>query len=444
MRRALQPQLSFTAPLTHNDRLAELQQIDKILDENPHLVELVYADLVRDIDPNKGRTGLAAETVLRILILKQTYDFTYEDLEFYLGDSPTLRWFCRLDCTELPKKSPMQRDIKKLQPETLKAAACAVVRYAMEQGIENGRKVRSDCTAVETMIHQPTDSSLLADCVRVLTRLLIAANKSTAQVAFSNHTRRANRRAKAIEYARGRGRRKRLYRDLLKITGKTVGYAERAIPVLITIGDENAKALSELLLHYVDLTKQVLWQTRRRVIDGESVPVQDKLVSIFEPHTDIIIKSRRETLYGHKLCLTAGASGLILDGDILDGNPADSTLTVQMIEQLKEMYGKIPRQATFDGAFSSIDNLVAIKEIGVQDVVFQKSRGIEIEDMAKSKRVYKKLRNFRAGIEATISFLKRSFALSRCTWRSLASFKSYVWSSIFSANLLIVARHALP
>ncbi|MCG8423549.1 MAG: transposase, partial [Proteobacteria bacterium] len=230
MRRALQPQLSFTAPLTHNDRLAELQQIDKILDENPHLVELVYADLVRDIDPKKGRTGLAAETVLRILILKQTYDFTYEDLEFYLGDSPTLRWFCRLDCTELPKKSPMQRDIKKLQPETLKAAACAVVRYAMEQGIENGRKVRSDCTAVETMIHQPTDSSLLADCVRVLTRLLIAANKSTAQVAFSNHTRRANRRAKAIEYARGRGRRKRLYRDLLKITGKTVGYAERAIP----------------------------------------------------------------------------------------------------------------------------------------------------------------------------------------------------------------------
>ena len=443
MRPALQPQLSFIAPLTNNDRLAELQEIDKALDANPQIVELVHEDLVRDVDPSKGRTGMATETVLRILVLKQTYDFTYEDLEFYLGQMPVFRWFCRLDCDQRPKKSPMQRDIKKLQPETLQTVCYEIARHAMEQGIETGRKVRTDCTGVETMIHAPTDSSLLADSVRVLTRTLSEARNRFGCITLRDHTRRANRRAKAIEYARGKERRKPLYRDLLKVTEKTVGYANQAIKKLKTIVHRKAEQLAAKLVHYVDLASKVISQARRRVIDGESVPVADKIVSIFEPHTDIIIKNRRETIYGHKLCLTAGASGLILDAAILDGNPADSTLTVEMMERLKETYGKIPRQATFDGAFSSIDNLAAVKALGVKDVVFQKSRGIEIEDMASSQRVYKRLRNFRAGIEATISFLKRSFALSRCTWRGLDSFRSYVWGSILSANLLIVARHAL-
>ena len=443
MRSTLQPQLSFIAPLTNNDRLAELQEIDKALDANPEVVEFVHKDLVRDIDPSKGRAGLAAETVLRVLILKQTYDFTYEDLEFYLGQTPAFRWFCRLDCDQRPKKSPLQRDIKKLQPETLQAVCYQIARYAIEHGVETGRKVRSDCTGVETMIHAPTDSSLLADSVRVLTRTLLEARKISTRIAFCDHTLRANRRAKAIEYARGKERRRSLYRDLLKVTEKTVGYAERAIEELETTVHRKAGNLAAKLRHYVDLARKVISQARRRVIDGESVPVADKIVSIFEPHTDIIIKSRRETIYGHKLCLTAGASGLILDADVLEGNPADSTLTVEMMKRLKETYDKVPRQATFDGAFSSIDNLVELKALGIKDAVFQKSRGIEIEDMASSKRVYKRLRNFRAGIEATISFLKRSFALSRCTWRGLASFKSYVFSSILSANLLIIARHAL-
>ena len=342
-----------------------------------------------------------------------------------------------------PEKITLQRDIKKLQPETLQAVCYEIARYAMEHGVETGRKVRTDCTGVETMIHAPTDSSLLADSVRVLTRTLLEARELSARIALRDHTRRANRRAKAIEYARGKERRKLLYRDLLKVTEKTVGYAERAIDELKTTVHRKAEQLAAKLCHCVGLARKVISQASRRVIDGESVPVADKIVSIFEPHTDIIVKSRRETIYGHKLCLTAGASGLILDAEVLEGNPADSTLTVEMMKRLKETYDKVPRQATFDGAFSSIDNLVALKALGVKDAVFQKSRGIEIEDMASSKRVYKRLRNFRAGIEATISFLKRSFALSRCTWRGLASFKSYVFSSILSANLLIIARHAL-
>ena len=185
-------------------------------------------------------------------------------------------------------------------------------------------------------------------------------------------------------------------------------------------------------------------QSRRRVLEGESVPVSEKIVSIFEEHTDIIRKDRRETLYGHKICLTGGASSMILDCTVLQGNPADATLAKTMVDRQVEIYARPPRQIVFDGGFASKMNLSEIKTAGVKDVAFSKSRGMEIGDMVKSAWVYKRLRDFRAGIEGNISFLKRVFGLGRCTWKSWSSFQSYVWSSIFSFNLLVLARHLLP
>jgi IS5 family transposase len=168
-----------------------------------------------------------------------------------------------------------------------------------------------------------------------------------------------------------------------------------------------------------------------------------KLVSIFEEHTDIIVKDHRETLYGHKICLTSGRSSLITDCTILEGNPADSTLAEQMIDRHIDILGKAPKQVAYDGGFTSKANLAAIKSKGVTDVAFSKARSLKISDMVRSSWVYKKLRNFRAGIEGTISFLKRIFGLDRCTWRSFPSFRSYVWSSILTFNLLVIARHEL-
>ncbi len=441
MRSILQPQLSFAAPPTQNDRFKELQEADSVLDSNPRITELIYADLVHDVDPKKGPKSLAAESVVRIMFLQKTYGFTYEDLEFHLADSPTYREFCRLDCSQSPGKSTINRDILKIRPETMEEINRELAAYAIEQGIEKVSKSRTDCTCVESNIHKPTDSALLEDGVRVLTRSLRRANSLCPQITLCNHLRRAKRRALGIRYARGKEKRVTLYRDLLKVARKTLGYAERATAVLKSVPGKKAEKLLTELLRYSDLFTRVISQTHRRVIEGETVSAEEKLVSLFEEHTDIICKGGRETVYGHKVCLTAGASGMILDAVIHDGNPADSTMTVDMIKRLQDSYGKTPRQATFDGAFCSNDNLAGLKAMGVKDVVFSKSRDIGIEDMASSKRVYRRLRNFRAGIEATISFLKRSFALDRCTWRGERSFKSYVWSSIFSANLLIIARH---
>ncbi len=173
------------------------------------------------------------------------------------------------------------------------------------------------------------------------------------------------------------------------------------------------------------------------------MPATEKLVSIFEPHTDIIVKDRRDTFYGHKICLTTGASGLVLDVVVESGNPSDSTLARKMVERVGAVLGRFPKQVTFDGGFSSKANVQEIKELGATDVVFSKHVGLEVTEMAKSTWVFRKLRNFRAGIEAGISFLKRTFGLSRCHWRGFDSFGAYVWGSVLSCNLLVVARRLL-
>jgi IS5 family transposase len=236
------------------------------------------------------------------------------------------------------------------------------------------------------------------------------------------------------------------YRDMTHYAGKVVGYAKEAIPALQAyqangLGDLLAAMnLVAQLKRAVELLEKVISQTERRVFRKEKVPVADKVVSFFEDHTDIIVKKRRDTQFGHKIFLTGGKSNLILDCLIAKGNPADSDQYIPMLERHKETFGRTPRQVSADGGFASKDNLVAAKDLKVKDVVFAKKRGLSVIDMAKSVWVYGKLRNFRAGIEANISTLKRAFGLDRCTWKGWEGFRRYVWSSIFAYNLQVIAR----
>jgi IS5 family transposase len=264
------------------------------------------------------------------------------------------------------------------------------------------------------------------------------------KMAFVGHSRRARRRAVAILNAKRPEDRVTLYRDLIKVTEWVIAEARRVNDELKTCGSIESMLIQFEIEHFLPLVERVIDQTRRRVLKGESVPATDKIVSIFEPLTAIIIKDRRETYYGHKVCLTSGASGMILDLVVEDGNPADSTLATKMISRVIRLLGRAPRQAAFDGGFSSQANVRDIKDLGVEDVVFSKHVGLAIADMARSEWVFKRLRNFRAGIEAGISWLKRVFGLTRCTWRGEVAFKSYVWASTVAFNLLVLARHTLP
>ena len=446
MRKKQQKQMPLIEPASGHPQEMELESISLLIDSTPTICDYVLQDLnegkVRK--RNTGAEGMSAEQVLRTAIVMRLYDFTYKELSFHISDSRALRRFCRIGIADKGfGKSALNANIKRISPNTWERISRDLLVHAKDDKIEKGRKARIDCTVVESNIHKPFDSIQLFDSVRVLTRLLYKVRDELGiKVVFTDHQRRAKRRMVGIQYAKTMKQRFPLYKDLLKVTQKTIGYSIQAEKLLVEFhsADLEQFALLNDIKHYGDLARQVYDQAYRRVIQGESVPADQKVVSIFEEHTDVIVKDSRDTFYGHKICLTGGASNLILDCVILEGNPADTDLVEQMLDRQNQIYGRYPLKVALDGGFASKTNLSKAKERKIKDVCFAKKRGLKEADMCRSKNVYKKLRRFRAGIEAGISWLKRSFGLTRCTWKGLRSFKSYVWASIVSANLLTLAR----
>lgn len=448
MRKARDFQTSLSYPWLELDHAKELQALAGLIDQHPRIAEIVLQDLTHDGCQATGAQGVSADFVFRALLLKQMHSWSYEELHFHLNDSQTYRTFCQIPLTEkAPARSTIAAAIKRIRPETLEAINRILVSDAAQRKIETGKVTRVDCTVVETLMHDPSDSQLLWDCIRVLTRLMKKARGllPAGSFTFPNRKKRAKRRCREIATARRKKARLAPYRDLVRVAEEVQGKASEAAERLRRASEDLSGALRILqeIEHFVALAHRVLDQTRRRVFEGESVPAQEKIVSIFEDHSDIIRKDFKDTYYGHKICLNVGKTSMVLDCLILEGNPADTTLSLQAIERQQEILGQPPRQAVFDGAFGSKANLDAIKKLGTQDVVFTKGRTLKVSDMAKSLYVYRKLRNFRAGIEGVISYLKRTFGLHRCTWRSWPSFQSYVWSSILASNLLIMARAVL-
>jgi len=453
MRKKNQKQMPLIPMTVDHPHAIELELISRILDRIPTINELAWQDLTQHVENvGTGAEGMSAEQVVRCAIVKQMEDYSYDELAFHIVDSSCYRSFCRIGITHKGfKKSALCNNIKALSAATWEAINRILIRYAAKKKIEKGREVRIDSTVVSSDIHTPSDSSLLWDSVRVLTRLLSQA-KSQAQgfnIPFTDHTKRAKRRMIGVMNAKDKKSRKRHYLDLLNVTRKSLAYAQRAVSFLAGYSSADpdqillAQKIAEELETYSELTRMVINQTERRVLHGESVPAPEKIVSIFEPHTDIIVKDHRDTFYGHKICVTGGSSNLITDCVILDGNPADTTLTDQMLDRQCDLYGRYPLKVALDGGFASKENLTSAKSKHIKDVCFAKKRGIEIEEMCRSPWVYKRLRRFRAGVESGISWLKRCFGLCRCTWKGFQSFKSYVWASIVSANLLTLARQQM-
>ena len=420
----------------------ELKAMSEWLDAHRALLGLVAEDLRRDDVRATGRQGLPAEAVLRCALLKQHRQLSYEELAFHLEDSASFRAFARLPCTWSPKKSVLQKTISAVRAETWEAINRTLLASARQEKLEDGRVVRLDSTVTAALIHEPSDSSLLWDAVRVMVRLLQEADafRGGTGHGWRNHCRAAKKRWRAIEFTRGRPQRVQLYRELIKITRATLVYLRDAAAELAPARSPAAALWQAKVCHYRPLVEQIIAQTERRVLAGEAVPARDKLVSLFEPHADIIVKGSRDVDYGHKLNLTTGSSGLILDLVVEAGNPADRERLLPMLERHIAVWGRAPRQAAADGGYASRENLAQAKARGVRDMAFHKKSGLRIEDMVRSHWVYRKLRNFRAGIEAGISCLKRAYGLARCTWRGLARFKAYVWSSAVAYNLALLAR----
>ncbi len=449
MRKKQQKQMPLIEPASGHPQDRELEIISLMIDNTPTICDYVLQDLNerKGKKRNAGAEGMSADQILRAAVVMRLYSFTYEQLAFHIYDSRALRRFCRIGFADKGfGKSALNANIKRITPHTWERISRDLLVHAKDECLEKGRKARIDCTVVESNIHKPYDSIQLFDCVRVLTRLFYKARDDFGiNIVFGDHQRRAKRRMVGIQYAKTMKQRLPLYTDLLKVTQKTIGYAINAEKLLGALypTDILMPGLLNDIKHYGDLARQVYDQTYRRVIQGESVPADQKVLSIFEEHTDVIVKDNRDTHYGHKICLTGGASNLILDCVVLEGNPADTDLVEQMLDRQKQIYGRYPLKVALDGGFASKDNLSKAKKRKIKDVCFAKKRGLQETDMCRSEYVYKKLRRFRAGIESGISWLKRSFGLTRCTWKGFRSFKCYVLSSVVAANLLTMARKKL-
>ena len=307
----------------------ELKAMSAWLDDHRELAGLVAADLRQEGVKATGRQGLPAEAVLRCAVLKQYRQLSYQELAFHLEDSASFRAFARLPHGWSPQKSVLHQTISAIRAETWEQINRPPPYY-----------VRLDSTVTAALIHEPSDSSLLWDAVRVMVRLLREAQAwaGRAGLAWRDHRRAAKKRARDLQFTRGRPRRMQLYRELIRATRATLAYLLQAAAQLAPTADPAIARWRAKVNHYRPLIERIIAQSERRVLAGQPVPASDKLVSLFEPHADIIRKGR-EVAYGHKLNLTTGPSGLILDLVVEAGNPAASARLLPMLERHRTCYG---------------------------------------------------------------------------------------------------------
>jgi IS5 family transposase len=263
--------------------------------------------------------------VRRCALLKQQRQLSYEELAFRREDSASFGTFARLPLKWSPKTSVLHQTIAALRPETWEAINQARLESAKQARLESGATVRFDSTVTKALMHEPSDSPLLCDAVRVMTRLLCRAAKlpGAPGTRWRDRRRLAKKRARAIAYSRGQDKKRLLDRDLVVAT--QASQAERQAAAALADSAETAVARWRAEVdHYLPLIACIISQTQRRVFDGGAVPAGEKLISLFEPHADSIVKGGRPVQYGHKLNLATGKSGLILDVVIEAGNPADA------------------------------------------------------------------------------------------------------------------------
>ena len=447
MRKIADRQLTFPLHPMNSKSNRKWQVISRMLDDNPGIARLVWRDLTIGEDgtpvADTGANGMTADQVLRFALVMMCESLAYRKLQERVEDSITLRAFCRVEFEEVPSFTTLNDNVRKLRPATLKAINDIVVLYAKELKIEDGSQVRIDTTAVESNIHYPLDSRQLSDTVRVVARILqdLRRRRPELELRFHDHTRSAKKLLYKISNARGMKKKKPLYRKLVKLARLTSGYGKDAAELLRSARLEPAVLCA--LDEFCCLAEAVIEQTERRVFHGESVPANEKVLSIFEPHAYVIKKGQREPAYGHKVCFTGGKSNLILDCHILQGNPADTDEFIPALERHADLYGKVPARVAADGGFTSKLNGRDAKGMGVGDIAFSSLKGNKLCELIESERLYKQMRKWRAGIEGVISTAKRAYGLSRCTWKGLKSFKAYVHLGVLAFNLVTLARHLM-
>ena len=442
MRQTRVAQASIFESYSKHELGVRLKRLSDLLDRYPNLLSLIAQDLVDASVTNVGRDGLSAESIFRCLLLKQQLRLSYEQLSFHLSDSMTYRSFARLAHNSTPSRSGLQSTIRRIKPDTLEAIHEILAQSWLEKGILSMEKLRIDSTVVASNIAPPSDSQLLNDGIRVLSRLLAKSKDATGvKIRFTDQRKSSKSLSFQIFNAKNTEK-ERLYPGLLKRARKVLKQVDRGLQSVRSGAGESDQKENWILAmeHYRDLMQQVIDQTRRRVIDKESVHSSEKLVSLFEPHTDIIVKGFRDVQYGHKINLSSERRGFITYLSIEKGNPSDKDLFLPVLDFHQSTLKALPGSVVADGGYASQANVTEGRRAGIKRVVFNKRVGLTNQAMGVKQKTFDRLRHFRAGIEGNISELKRAFGASKATWKGHDGFKAFVWSTVISYNLTRLAR----
>jgi IS5 family transposase len=426
-----------------------LAQIDELLDDE-ELYQLIRNDLAKRFPLTEvtGRKSTPVEVILRMLAVKQLYGLSYEQTEYQVRDSLVLRQFCRVYFNDVPDDTTLIRWANLIEAETLKAFNQRVTKLATELKLTRGRKLRTDGTVVETNIHAPTDSHLLEDSVRVIGRTLQRAKQIISKQTelktevFRNRIRSARKTARQIRrlIARQKDAGKQAYRKLVKITQQSVSQAKQILEMLneTSHSSQHTQNLKDTLETFIPRAEQVIDQTIRRVFQDEKVPAEEKIVSIFEPHTAIIRRGKagKPVEYGRKVWLDEVEGGIVTRWNVLDGNSSDKLQWVPSLDAHQQLFGKPPTQASADRGVFSDDNETEAKNRGIQRVVLPKpGKKSEKRRQHEKQPWFRKVRKWHAGVEGRISVLKRCYNLDRCLNHGQDGFHRWVGWAVIAHNL---------
>jgi len=436
-----------------------MRPADQVLDDE-QLLSTVYEALAKRCPKSRtrGRLGTPAEVVLRLLLLKHIRNWSYEVLEREVRANLVYRSFTRIGGGKVPDDTVMNKWALTLGPKVIEDLHKRVVTIAQEKGVVEGRKMRIDTTVVETNIHYPTDSSLLGDGVRVLTRAMkrIAAIAGNVGAKLRDRSRSVKYRileiGRAARSKGGTGKEKlqQGYRKLLEATSRVVGQAKRFSREIASgikkSSDVFQQAAMEGLRKELDTmaprVQQVMQQTRARVLGGDT-HVDGKLVSIFEPSTEVIRKGKasKPTEFGKMVKIQEAEDQMIICYEVFEKRPSDSTLLVPAIESHQEQLGRVPNLVAADAAFYSASNEKTAHEKGVKRVCIP-NRNTKSADRKKEQKKpwFREGQKWRTGCEGRISVMKRRHGLNRCRDKGDRGMQRWVGLGVIGDNLINIGR----
>lgn len=423
-------------------RNPELGLIDTVFERHPHLIALLAGDITSGQKAGtfgRGDTP-SVEQIVRAAVYKEMKGLDYRELEYHQTDSRICALFIKIDELRPYSFQMYQKYISRVTPGNLQKLMFELNKLAIEAGMEDVKSIRQDSTVAGSNIHYPTNNSLLWDCIKEAYRLLGHLEKEIEGLNYRDYSVQAKKTYFKINNTKGEER-KDLFLKQFTLFIKTINQVSNVVKKK-PASNIKAVGLIMALEQHAEVMKLVHDMAYAKEVKGEKVPNEGKIFSIYERHTDIIVKGSRGIQFGHKVDLASGRSNLILYCEVLRGNPSDSKLFAPALDSIAENYGAVPRDYATDGGYASLENRSHAEEKGVVNIVFNKIVG-SLQNVASSKNMETRLKKWRSGAEAVISNLKRGFNMARCTWKGWEHFVAKVLWSVIAYNIRVMTAHVV-